>query len=194
MDPCVIYASIIIKRRKRRRWSVHPLNAVRHLRGAFYTLYEELRNHEEKFFNFFKMSIYSVDELCFKVRNTITSKKQLVQGLCFQPEEMMAVTIRFLGSGCTYTELHYEYRMGIATISLIVKSMCNVIWVTISEDVFLSLDCDETVWRDVANGFMTRTNFPHCVGAIDGKQVRVVKPRRSGSLFYITKTTFLWCF
>nr|CAI5845238.1 unnamed protein product [Callosobruchus analis] len=51
--------------------------------------------------------------------------------------------------------------------------MCNVIWVTISEDVFLSLDCDETVWRDVANGFMTRTNFPHCVGAIDGKQVRV---------------------
>nr|CAI5844660.1 unnamed protein product [Callosobruchus analis] len=97
---------------------------------------------------------------------------------------------RFLGSGCTYTELHYEYRMGIATISLIVKSMCNVIWVTISEDAFLSLDCDETIWRDVANGFMTRTNFPHCVGATDGKQVRVVKPGHSGPSFYNYKNYF----
>nr|CAH7733026.1 unnamed protein product [Callosobruchus chinensis] len=68
MDPCVIYASIMIKRRKRRRWSVHPLNAVRHLRGAFYTLYEDLRNYEEKFLNYeyFRMSISSFDELCLK--------------------------------------------------------------------------------------------------------------------------------
>nr|CAH7715729.1 unnamed protein product [Callosobruchus chinensis] len=70
MDPCVIYASIMIKSRKRRRWSVHPLNAVRHLRGAFYTVYEDLRNHEEKFLNYFRMSISSFDELCLKVRNT----------------------------------------------------------------------------------------------------------------------------
>nr|CAH7767050.1 unnamed protein product [Callosobruchus chinensis] len=58
--------------------------------------------------------------------------------------------------------------MGITTISLIVKSMCHVIWVAISADVFLSLDCDETIWRGIASSFMTRTNFPHCVGAIDG--------------------------
>nr|CAH7767051.1 unnamed protein product [Callosobruchus chinensis] len=80
--------------------------------------------------------------------------------------------------------------MGITTISLIVKSMCHVIWVAISADVFLSLDCDETIWRGIASSFMTRTNFPHCVGAIDGKQVRVVKPVHSGSLFYNYKNYF----
>jgi len=68
--------------------------------------------------------------------------------------------------------------------------MCHVIWVTISEDMFLSLNCDQTAWRDVANGFMTKSNFPHCLGAIDGKHVRLIKPAHSGSLFFNYKNYF----
>lgn len=54
----------------------------------------------------------------------------------------------------------------------------------------MSLDCDESVWCDIANGFMTRSNFPHCVGAIDGKHVRLIKPAHSASLFYNYKNYF----
>ena len=39
-------------------------------------------------------------------------------------------------------------------------------------------------WRQVALGFETRWNYPHCLGGLDGKHVRIVPPARSGSTFY----------
>lgn len=43
---------------------------------------------------------------------------------------------------------------------------------------------DETLWRTVENGFRNRWNFPHCVGAIDGKHIRLQAPPNSGSVFF----------
>ena len=39
-------------------------------------------------------------------------------------------------------------------------------------------------WRQVALGFETRWNYPHCLGGLDGKHVRIVPPACSGSSFY----------
>lgn len=41
----------------------------------------------------------------------------------------------------------------------------------------------EENWREIAKGFETRVHFPHCIGAVDGKHIRVIKPYLSGSLF-----------
>lgn len=42
----------------------------------------------------------------------------------------------------------------------------------------------ETEWREVAEQFEQRRNFPYCVGSCDGKHVAIQKPHESGSLFY----------
>lgn len=68
--------------------------------------------------------------------------------------------------------------------------MSKVIWKSLNKEVFISLDCNQNVWREIADGFMTRSNFPHCVGALDGKHVRVIKPAHSASMFYNYKTFF----
>lgn len=64
---------LLIKRRreKKKRLWVHPINSARHLKGAFITLYSNLREDERKFFNYFRMSIKSFDELHHKLENSL---------------------------------------------------------------------------------------------------------------------------
>ena len=43
-------------------------------------------------------------------------------------------------------------------------------------------------WKSIERGFRDRWNFPHCVGALDGKHV-VIQACGQGSLFYNYKGT-----
>lgn len=38
-------------------------------------------------------------------------------------------------------------------------------------------------WLKTATEFYARTTFPNCVGAVDGKHIRIKKPNESGSAF-----------
>ena len=48
----------------------------------------------------------------------------------------------------------------------------------------------EEMWLDIANQFYVKTNFPNCVGAIDGKHVRCINPRAAESNFLNYKKFF----
>jgi hypothetical protein len=49
---------------------------------------------------------------------------------------------------------------------------------------------NETTWKQIANQFALRNHFPNCLGAIDGKHIRIVKPDHSGSQFFSYKNYF----
>lgn len=51
-------------------------------------------------------------------------------------------------------------------------------------------DLTEDKWMDVANGFKIRAQFPNCIGAVDGKHIRIFKPVKSGSSYYNYKKYF----
>jgi hypothetical protein len=88
----IIALFLLYCRRKRRRnglhW-VHPIIQKREEFGAFYTLFGALRDGANKFFNYFRMSVSSFDEMhrCLKESNSKTRN-------CIQPVEMLAVAVR----------------------------------------------------------------------------------------------------
>lgn len=43
---------------------------------------------------------------------------------------------------------------------------------------------------DIAEGFSNRWNLPHCIGAVDGKHIRIKAPAKSGSVYYNYKEYF----
>lgn len=45
-------------------------------------------------------------------------------------------------------------------------------------------------WQEISTNFANYANFPNCIGAVDGKHVRIIKPIRSGSLCFNYKHYF----
>lgn len=89
---------------------------------------------------------------------------------------------RYLASGCTFTDLHYSYRIGISTARLIVKEVCLALWLVLQSECIPPPTME--TWEESAKGFESIANFPHCIGAIDGKHIRLVCPVGSGSMFF----------
>lgn len=48
----------------------------------------------------------------------------------------------------------------------------------------------EREWFTIANGFESHANFPNCIGAIDGKHVRLIQPCGTGSNYFCYKKYF----
>lgn len=81
-------------------------------------------------------------------------------------------------------DLHYTFRIGHTTISTIIRITC--------ENVLL--ECfpviTTEVLEEISQKFYNYANFPHCVGAIDGKHIRIIKPDNSASTYYNYKDYF----
>lgn len=81
------------KKQVQRKWWVHPINSERLLHGDFYTLYSRLRADNVSFFNYFRMSLTSFDELFVKIKHKIIRQDTNMRS-AIPPEEMLAVTLR----------------------------------------------------------------------------------------------------
>lgn len=54
----------------------------------------------------------------------------------------------------------------------------------------LQVPSTEDEWKEVSREFFSKWNFPHCIGAMDGKHVGIKCPANSGSNFYNYKNFF----
>lgn len=112
-----------------------------------------------------------------KMRRAITARERL------------SLTLRFLATGETYKSLSFQYRIGATTISQIVKSTCTALH-QVLKDEFLKTPKLEEEWRTIAKDFLEKWQFPHCLGALDGKHIYIQPPAHSGSTWHNYKSRF----
>lgn len=98
---------------------------------------------------------------------------------------------RYLGSGCDQIDRHLTYRIGHTTIGKILRKVCNAIWEVLREECFPELTTAR--WKQISDDFQKYSQYPNCLGAIDGKHVRIRRPKMSGSLFYNYNHFFFNC-
>lgn len=84
--------------------------------------------------------------------------------------------------------LQYEFYMSKSTIAIIVQETCQAIWNSLKAREMPQPT--EHQWLEIAEEFYAKTNFPNCVGTIDGKHVRCRNPLNSGSQYFNYKKYF----
>lgn len=95
---------------------------------------------------------------------------------------------RYLATGDRISSVAQSYRVSYSKALQIIKKTCEDISLTL-EPKYIPESTAET-WMESASGYHERWNLPHCVVALDGKDIKLRVPRNSGSLFRNYKKGF----
>ena len=114
--------------------------------------------------------------------------------------EKLALTIRYLATGESYTSLSCQFRVGRSTlscqfrvgrstISKFLPEVCRAIQDEFTRE-YLKCPTTPDEWKELEREFRIRWNVPHALGALDGKHVALKKPKNSGALYHNYKGFF----
>ena len=70
-----------------------------------------------------------------------------------------------------------------------ISEVCDAIWRSLNTE-YLKAPTTEQEWLNIEEGFNGTWDFPHCIGAIDGKHVVIQSPANFGSAFFNYKKLF----
>ncbi|XP_064116545.1 uncharacterized protein LOC135222387 [Macrobrachium nipponense] len=141
-----------------------------------------LRMDHDTFMNLLTMVSPIIEKKTTQLRDAIPASQRL---LC---------TLRFLATGDSFEDLKFA-------CCISPQSLGNIV---IETSVLIDphprpfqgaykltlIPESEEEWMSVSEEFDRKWDFPHCLGAIDGKHVKITKPYNSGSYYYNYKGTF----
>lgn len=81
----------------------------------------------------------------------------------------------------TALRTYLNYRIA-STIYKVIQETCESIWKVLSP-LYLKAPTTEK-WSEIAENFYNRWNLPNCIGALDGKHIRIQCPPNSGSEYF----------
>ena len=172
-----------VRRRAVRRVWTREWLLRRELYGDFENLLAELhREDAQGFKSFIRITPELFQEMVEKItpivkKETTKLRKPLPVGL------KLAVTLRFLATGNSYSSLQFSFRTSKSAISRFVPVVCQALIDCYKQD---TLQCPTTPegWKEVAAAFSRKWNYNNCLGALDGKHVAMKKPAGAGSVYF----------
>ena len=106
-----------------------------------------------------------------------------------EPSERLCVTLRYCVTGDAHVTIAASYRIIPSCVGRIIAETCQAIWSVICKKGLLDVPCTENEWTAIANEFEYKWNFPHAIGALDGKHVVMQTPHSSSSTYFNYKKT-----
>ena len=97
--------------------------------------------------------------------------------------ERLMVTLRYLATGDSQQSQSFTFRIGRAAISNILRETLQAIWDALNK-AYLAPPSNTADWIHIAEKYEEEWNFPHCLGAIDGKHIMIECPANAGSAYY----------
>ena len=172
------------KRGKTRRWI-----RTRKDRGYFTNIIDELRIEDTPSYReMMRMDYEQFKEILGAIEQQIT--KAQVQGghKVIRPAERLALTLRCLAAGESFSSLHFQFRISKAAVSYIVHEVCHAIYFALGH-IYMKVPSTKEEWLKIALEFEEKWQFPNCIGTVDGKHLVIQPPTDSGSHYYNYKHT-----
>lgn len=111
--------------------------------------------------------------------NNFTTGSKTVLINCVFNSYGLFVCCRYLASGMNFRDLEFNFQMARNTIGVIVKETCETIWEALQHQDMPSPN--QEIWLEKSLEFKQFTDYPNCIGSVDGKHVRIQCPPNSGS-------------
>ena len=184
---------LLLRKRQRRNkyrkstW-VKPIFRQREVYGEFHTLFQELVKDKELFFRYHRMTPARFEHLLSLIKHRITKKRTHLRKP-ISARQRLSLTLRFLASGDSQLSFSFSFRIGKTTISNIISETCTAIFECLKTE-YLRAPTYSEEWKNISEQFEENWNFPHVIGAIDGKHIRIECPKNSGTLYYNYKGYF----
>ena len=178
----------VIRQRRHRRYRLRPWLTQAELEeeGQYNRPMPRLHLDDPMAYrNFIQM----LPELYQELEQRITAQFQRDRTLMRDPVSpgvKLAVTLRHLATGDSYTTLQYGFRVASLTIEKFVPEVCDTITRAYRDQVMRCPTLPED-WLLIESVFRWRWNYPHAVGALDGRHIPIRCLQGRGSLFRNSK-------
>ena len=152
--------------------------------GSYDKLFHELRAEDpEGFRAFIRIDPTLFDEIAARIGPRIT-KVNTNWRKALTPELKLCATLNYLATGQAYRSgSKFLFRVAHNTISLFIVDVCKAIQAEYSGEV-MPFPRTKEAWEAIATEFQRRWQFPHTIGALDGKHIAIRCPPKSGSYYY----------
>ncbi|XP_023312111.1 protein ANTAGONIST OF LIKE HETEROCHROMATIN PROTEIN 1-like [Anoplophora glabripennis] len=175
------------KRRVKRRYWMTRIFHSRNIYSGSDLLCDLAIENTGQFKNFCRLSS-SDFEMILNLIGPKIQKENTNFRLAIPIKERLALVLRFLATGDSYTSLMYTFKISKQSISTIIIEVCKALTEVLKD--YIKTPSTAEKWLEISSEFDQQWNFPHCLGAIDGKHVVLQAPVGSGSEYFNYKSFF----
>ena len=90
--------------------------------------------------------------------------------------ERLSAALKLVSSGDSQLSISASYHMSATVIGRIIDKTYSVIWDVLTGKGFVTPPSNVQEWRKISHSFEEKWNFPHALGAIDGKHIVMQAP------------------